>query len=172
MMTGLFPRAGIVCILAVLMGLSSRAATQNAGGGIWAAAKKAKSDGVITVCEDLVTGRISPQNGVCGAPEQPGTPNFAAWKAAEFPFSRTHDLNLIPGYGGPYVIDVPWIFRDFEADENDPKSYDFTCTDDLLRRIREVGTEPFYRLGCAWEGVLVVHYTNNDNLYKIGRAHV
>jgi len=127
-------------------------------GGIAIPPKPATSDGQIVVFENVAMGRISPQNGVCGAPDKLGTPNFAAWKAAAFPYSRTHDLNLCATYGSPYVIDVPWIFRDFDADETDPRSYDFACTDAILLRIREAGVEPFYRLGGAYESYLVKHY--------------
>ena len=74
-------------------------------GGIAIPPKPATSDGQV-VYENVTTGRISPQNGVCGAPDKPGTANFAAWKAAEFPYSRTHDLNNCMSYGAPYVIAI------------------------------------------------------------------
>ena len=120
--------------------------------------KPAASDGQIVVYENVETGRLSPQNGVCGAPRRPGTANYAAWKAAAFPYSRTHDMNTCLAYGAPYVIDVPWIFRDFDADENDPKNYEFACTDAILQRMLEAGTEPFYRLGGPFEANLVKKY--------------
>lgn len=124
--------------------------------GIPVDAKAKDADGVIVVSDRKNKGPIKLVNGVNGCPI--GEDAIAAWKAAEIPFARTHDLNLIHGYGAPYVIDVPWIFRDFDADENDPKSYDFTCTDALIQRIRDVGCEPLYRLGGAYEGRLVKKY--------------
>ena len=117
---------------------------------------KSKSDGEIVVDERIEKGPVKVVNAVNGCPV--GEEAVAAWKAAEIPFARTHDLNLRHAYGAPYVIDVPWIFRDFDADENDPKSYDFACTDALLARIRETGCEPFYRLGGAYESKLVKKY--------------
>ena len=150
----------ISIVVPLTLAAVAAASAQGVEGGIAIPPKPATSDGQIVIYEKVTTGRVSPQNGICGAPDKPGTPNFAAWKAAQFPYSRTHDLNLAATYGAPYVIDVPWIFRDFEADENDPKSYDFACTDDILRRIREAGIEPFYRLGGAYENYLVKHYNN------------
>ncbi len=46
---------------------------------------------------------------------------------AGIPYSRLHDVN--GAFGGFKYVDVPNIFRDFDADENDPESYDFTFTD-------------------------------------------
>ena len=117
---------------------------------------KSKSEGEIVVNDGVAKGPIKIVNAVNGCPV--GGEAVAAWKAAEIPFARTHDLNLSHSYGAPYVIDIPWIFRDFDADENDPKSYDFTCTDALLQRIRDTGCEPFYRLGGAYESRLVKKY--------------
>lgn len=102
---------------------------------------------------------IGIHNAVNGAPVLPNTPTFEAWLEAEFPYSRVHDLNLQHAYGAPYVIDVPWIFRDFDADENDPKSYDFTCTDALLKTIQDAGAKVFYRLSASYENRLVKKYT-------------
>ena len=50
-------------------------------------------------------------------------------------------------YGGDHVADITAMFPDFDADENDPKSYDFAVTDAYLRNMRAAGTEPFFRLG-------------------------
>ena len=43
-------------------------------------------------------------------------------KNANIPYSRLHDVNGT--FGGNRFVDVPNIFRDFDADENDPASYD------------------------------------------------
>ncbi|MGN1094237.1 MAG: hypothetical protein ACI4SC_04590, partial [Candidatus Neoclostridium sp.] len=42
-------------------------------------------------------------------------------------------------------------FRNFDADENDPASYDFECTDAYMKTIYESGTQIFYRLGASIE---------------------
>ncbi len=74
--------------------------------------------------------------------------NFAEYKAARIPYSRNHDSNLCGSiYGGPYAHDVSVIFPDFEADENDPASYNFENTDESILCTLEAGTKTFFRLG-------------------------
>ena len=68
---------------------------------------------------------------------------------AGIPFSRLHDVN--GPFGGNRFVDVPNVFRDFEADENDPANYDFTFTDHLLRALVDANVEPYYRLGITIE---------------------
>ena len=58
--------------------------------------------------------------------------NFDDYEAARIPYSRNHDSAACTVYGGPYSHDVSCIFPDFDADENDPASYDFACTDDSI----------------------------------------
>lgn len=116
-------------------------------------------DGQVIVDLSSEQGPIKIQNAVNGAPPLGGNIYFEEWVEAEIPYARIHDLNLIHGYGAPYIIDVPWIFRDFDADENDPLSYDFACTDAILKRIQDAGTKVFYRLGAAYENALVKKYT-------------
>ena len=43
------------------------------------------------------------------------------------------------------------MFPNFDADENDPASYDFPMTDRYLQTIKAAGTEVFYRLGQSIE---------------------
>lgn len=68
---------------------------------------------------------------------------------AGIPFSRLHDT------GGPFgsnrFVDIPNLFRDFDADETDPANYDFTFTDHLLKGMIDAGIEPYYRLGITIE---------------------
>ena len=73
--------------------------------------------------------------------------NFEEYKAAKIPFQRNHDSGMVSIYGGPYSYDVSHIFTNFDADVNDPASYDFTCTDEAIAISYEAGTELFYRLG-------------------------
>ena len=47
--------------------------------------------------------------------------------------------------------DIPSIFKDFDADENDPASYDFTLSDYYIEKIKECGTDIVYRLGSSME---------------------
>lgn len=68
---------------------------------------------------------------------------------AGIPYSRLHDVGGV--FGGNRFVDVPNIFRDFDADENDPANYDFTFTDVLLEQLIAAGVEPYYRLGVTIE---------------------
>ena len=77
--------------------------------------------------------------------------NELSYKAARIPYARVHDAAFFAGYGGEHTIDIHAIFPDFNADVNDPESYDFPCTDHYISQIIEYGTEPFYRLGSKIE---------------------
>jgi len=103
---------------------------------------------------DLKTavGPVKIMNAVNNGPSKPsvyGQPrgNFDSYRAARIPFARTHDANFCSAYGAPHTVGVTALFPNFEADENDPKSYDFACTDAYLGTMIEAGTEPFFRLG-------------------------
>lgn len=104
----------------------------------------------ITVNFDKTTGRIKPMHGV-GQPPFIGTDySFMHYLTeANIPFSRLHDVGGT--YGGGIYVDIPNLFRNFDADENDPASYDFTFTDLLLRKLVEAGVEPYFRLGVTIE---------------------
>ena len=77
--------------------------------------------------------------------------NQDAYKAARIPYARTHDASFYAGYGGNHTVDVNFIFPDFDADVNDPNSYDFACTDLYMKQIITYGTKPFFRLGSKIE---------------------
>ena len=62
---------------------------------------------------------------------------FKYLKDAGVPYSRLHDVGGI--YGGFRWVDIPNLFRDFSADENDENSYDFTYTDLLITALVENG---------------------------------
>ena len=71
-------------------------------------------------------------------------------KEANIPYARMHDVG--DGYfGGNMFVDIPNLFRDFDADENDPASYDFAFTDNLFKVMYEYGIEPYFRLGVTIE---------------------
>ena len=73
---------------------------------------------------------------------------------ASVPYSRLHDV------GGPYganrFVDIPNIFRDFDADESDPTSYDFAFTDVLLEAMAQYELKPIFRLGVTIENQMSV----------------
>lgn len=76
---------------------------------------------------------------------------FGLYRALRIPYARNHDANFNSGYGGPYTVDISSVFPNFDADENDPKSYDFACTDEYVAITALAGTETFFRLGQSIE---------------------
>ena len=108
----------------------------------------------VSIRFDEKKGPIGPINAVNNGPVPRGRHtggNVDSYAAAEFPYARTHDANILYNYGGPHIVDITAVFPDFSADENDPGSYDFFLTDRYLKTIREAGTKIFYRLGQSIE---------------------
>ena len=109
----------------------------------------------ISINFDNKTGRrIRPMHGIGQPPILRGEPGvnpllFHYLKEAGIPYSRLHDV--AGAYGGGVFVDIPNIFRDFDADVNDPASYDFAHTDILIRELYNYGVEPVYRLGITIE---------------------
>ena len=106
----------------------------------------------VTVDFTNEVGTIKPMNAVNNGPsvKKPGgdqkNGNFEDYRALRIPYARTHDsINCVAG--GAHTCDISVIFPDFDADENDPKNYDFVFTDHYLDNIRRAGTEVFFRLG-------------------------
>ena len=98
-------------------------------------------------------GKFKPLNATNGGPwhnrraGDANRSNLKDYKAARIPYSRNNDSWYYSIYGGPYSHDVTAIFRNFDADVNDPASYDFTCTDESILTTLDAGTETFFRLG-------------------------
>lgn len=111
-------------------------------------------------------------NGTNGGPwhkrhvKNPARSNFEAYKAARIPFQRTHDSGMVGIYGGPYSYDVSKIFTNFDADVNDPASYDFACTDEAILTSLEAGTQIFFRLGETIEHQIKPRHTLPPKDYK------
>ena len=106
----------------------------------------------VTVDFTKEEGAIRPLHGVNNGPTLVTTNATARqedFARAHIPFMRTHDT--IGRWGGTHYVDIPNVFPDFDADENDPKSYDFTFTDAYLAPFVRAGTEIFYRLGVGLE---------------------
>ena len=80
-----------------------------------------------------------------------GVSNFKYFKEAGIPYCRSHDAAGCYEYCGEFIVDVHRIFRDFDADENDPASYDFEYTDKYVQAAESVGSKVFYRLGAMIE---------------------
>ena len=85
--------------------------------------------------------------------------NFEEYKAARIPYSRNHDSGVVGVYGGPYSHDITNIFPNFDADADDPDSYDFACTDESILATLDAGTETFFRLGQTIEHQIKKHGT-------------
>ena len=79
---------------------------------------------------------------------------------AGIPYSRLHDVG--GAFGGSRFVDIPNVFRNFDADENDPKSYDFTFTDFLIKSLMDAGVEPYYRLGITIENQSYIKTYHTD----------
>lgn len=91
---------------------------------------------------------MKPLHGVNNSPTALRGP-VKTFTDAGIPYMRTHDS--MGAFGGTHYIDIPNIFRDFDADENDPASYDFAFTDAYIGNIIKSGTQIFYRLGVTIE---------------------
>ena len=97
-------------------------------------------------------GPVKPVNGV-GQPPMIG--QLGDWsmmhylKEAGIPYSRLHDVGGWLGKG--LYVDIPNLFPDFDADEDDPKSYRFAYTDSLIKALADNGVEPYFRLGVTIE---------------------
>ena len=110
-------------------------------------------------------GKFKPLNATNGGPmyrrhaTDQFTSNFETYKAARIPYSRNHDSCADIIYGGPFAHDISAIFPNFDADENDPNSYDFACTDESILCTLDAGTKTFFRLGQTIEQQIKKHYT-------------
>ena len=98
--------------------------------------------------------KIRPMHGIGQPPILRGEPGvnpmlFHYLEEAGIPYSRLHDV--AGAYGGGVFVDIPNIFRNFDADVNDPAAYDFAHTDVLIRELFNFGVEPVYRLGITIE---------------------
>ena len=110
----------------------------------------------VTVNLSSAIGPIKPMNAVNNGPVVPPVlgdqprGNFEEYRAARIPFARTHDSVRCVS-GGARTCDISAVFPDFDADENDPRNYDFVFTDHYLDAIRRAGTQVFFRLGQSIE---------------------
>ena len=121
----------------------------------------------ITVDFNKVTGEIKPMQGVGQPPIRGNDYSMIEYlKEAKIPYSRLHDVG--GPYGGNRFVDIPNLFRDFDADPYNPESYDFAFTDLLITALIERGVEPFFRLGVTIENYASVKayrvFPPKDNL--------
>ena len=131
------------------------------GVAVWAsflAARATEPAATVTVGVEfgVTNGIVKPVNGV-GQPPILGWNNFSMFhylKEIGVPYSRLHDVG--GAFGKNVYVDIPNLFRDFDADENDPANYDFAFTDQLMKALVENGIEPYFRLGVTIENQFMV----------------
>ncbi len=109
----------------------------------------------ITANFNNITGKIKPMHAV-GQPPMAwnGDEMFHYLTEANIPYSRLHDVD--GWFGRNLYVDIPNIFRDFDADETKEESYDFAFTDCLIKYLHDSGVKPFYRLGVTIENAYMV----------------
>lgn len=114
----------------------------------------------ITVDFDRKNGkRIMPLHGVNSGPRTcsfvlDARPQFVE---AGIPYVRLHDVEY-PFGAGEYV-DIPCIFKNFDADETKPENYNFALTDEYIRQSLSVGSKIIYRLGVSIEHAPIKRHT-------------
>ncbi len=96
-----------------------------------------------------VVGTIKPLNGVSGGPIVTRgafdlSSNFSELGIKHI---RLHDVPWM--YEN--AVDINYVFPRFEADVNDPESYDFILTDYYIKSIHSLGAEMTFRLGYSAE---------------------
>ena len=84
--------------------------------------------------------KIKPLHGVNNSPLKLDKP-IDTFIEAGIPYTRLHDTG--GAYGRNVFVDIPNIFPDFDADENDPASYRFEFTDAYLKQLYASGTKVF-----------------------------
>ncbi len=96
-------------------------------------------------------GPVKPINAVNNGPirsrSDQSNGNFDLYSALDISYARTHDASFCSAYGGEHTVDITAVFPNFDADENDPASYDFHYTDEYIDTIQSAGTKVFFRLG-------------------------
>ena len=107
----------------------------------------AMSQVMVSVDPASEVGAIKPMN---AANNGPIGSTLEAYKALRVPYGRTHDTPLGEVWSS-HVVDIDQVFPDWNANVNNPKSYDFSLTDEMLQDMIKAGTEPFFRLGQSIE---------------------
>lgn len=133
-LTLLFVSLLAACILVVLAG------TALAAGG----------PRTVTVDAAQATGQIRSLQGSHWDPGLPGSALSNTYLDLGIDAIRTHDAGGIDSAGvgdidGFMAVDA--IFPDFSKDPADPAAYNFGPTDQLIKNIRAIGAEVFFRVG-------------------------
>ena len=117
-----------------------------------------------------ITGDIKPMNAVNNGPnpytEEQTCGNFNEYKAARIPYARTHDSASCGAYGGPHIVDISYLFPNFDADPTLPEAYDFLLTDEYIQSIIDAGAQVFFRLGQTIEHTTKKYYVHPPKDFK------
>ena len=94
-------------------------------------------------------GAVKPVNGIGSGPITCWgmTDTSCYWKQANFPYSRLCAVN----WEHRREVDIPAIFKNFDADADDPANYDFYWTDEYIDSVEAVGAKIIYTLGTTPE---------------------
>jgi len=91
---------------------------------------------------------IGKLNGANNGPLHSFTDRTAEYKDMGIDFVRFHETHSV----FTKCVEIPFIFPDFDADENDPANYFFGETDAVMTAAYNSGMEIMYRLGMGTEG--------------------
>ena len=112
-------------------------------------------------------GPIKPLNGVNGGVQAIYAANTTGLiKNARIPYFRSHDVGDNTWHGAGHVVDISHVFPNFDADVNDPKSYDFYYTDIYVKDIINAGSQVYYRLGQTIEDPNNTYYVHPPKDFK------
>ena len=104
---------------------------------------------IIYIDVEKTAEKIKPLHSVGGGPRQGGARlgyNFTKeFSEIGVPYARLHDVE--GAYSQNQFVDIHCIFPDFNADVDDPASYNFKPTDAYINAIHAYGGKVFYRLG-------------------------
>lgn len=112
----------------------------------------------VTVDFGVSKGTIKPLQGVNNGPVGYGGLVDVShyYKELAVPYVRLHD----PNWPHPREVDIPQVFPDFNADPDDPSSYQFDRTDRYIKRILDTGAKIVYRLGVSIEHTERKYFTD------------
>jgi hypothetical protein len=115
-----------------------------------------------------IIGTIRPFQGVnCG----PSTEHFTLDLSEYFRELRIPYVRLIaPNWPGTDCVHIQYIFRNMEADPDDPANYDFELTDRYIATVVAVGAKPIYNLGLGVDSDLWNEHKTGE--YRRARSNV
>ena len=99
---------------------------------------------LVRVDMSMITPRINALHGMCNGPVSYGSNLSGLFREMKIPYVRN---TCSDGEVSKYAFDISRIFKDKDADDGDPASYDFSYTDKYIIGIYNCGAECIYRFG-------------------------